>query len=328
MRRREVIVLLGAAIALPSNLYGQEPTRRMRRIGYLSSGLAAAVPRFTEAFRRGMRDLGWVEGQNIFIEYRFAEGKLDQLPDLASYLVRQQVELIFATPGSAAVAASKATSTIPIIMRGVGDPVALGLIRSLGSPSTNVTGLSYSVGTATIGKGLELLKEAVPSVERVAILSNPSNPSHPVAIDYIKDIARLLGVQLQLLEARGPDEFELAFGAMAKENVGGLLVIADPTFLSYVKSLLEFTMKYRLPSVHGLREEVDAGGLMSYGPNTESQFRQAAVYVDKILKGTKPSELPVEQPTHFELVVNLRTAKVLGLTMSPMLLARADDVIE
>src|SRR5947199_3205165 len=215
MRRREVIVLLGAAIALPSNLYGQEPTRRMRRIGYLSSGLAAAVPRFTEAFRRGMRDLGWVEGQNIFIEYRFAEGKLDQLPDLASYLVRQQVELIFATPGSAAVAASKATSTIPIIMRGVGDPVALGLIRSLATPGTNVTGLSYSVGTATIGKGLELLREAVPGVERVAILSNPSNPSHRLAVDYIKEIAGLIGVQLQLLEARGPDEFELAFRAMA-----------------------------------------------------------------------------------------------------------------
>ena len=328
MRRRELIMLVGAAIALPRDLHGQEPTRRMRRIGYLSSGLATAVPRFTEAFRLGMRDLGWVEGQNIFIEYRFADGKVDQLSDLASDLVGRDVELIFATPGSAAVAASKLTTTIPIIMRGVGDPVALGLVRSLASPGTNVTGLSYSVGTATIGKGLELLKEAVPGVERVAILSNPSNPSHRLAVDYIKEIAGLIGVQLQLLEARGPDELELAFRAMAKERVSALLVIADPTFLSYIKAVLEFAMKNRLPSVHGLREEVDAGGLMSYGPNTESQFRHAAVYVDKILKGTKPSELPVEQPTHFELVVNLKTAKVLGLTMPTTLLARADEVIE
>jgi len=182
VRRRDFIVVFGGALALPSNLYGQEPTQRIRRIGYLSAGVAGAVPRFTEAFRQGMRDLGWVEGQNIFIEYRFANGKADLLSDLASDLVRHEVELIFATPGSAAVAASKATSTIPIIMRGVGDPVALGLIRSLASPGTNVTGLSYSVGTATIGKGLELLKEALPGVARIAILSNPSNPSHALAL--------------------------------------------------------------------------------------------------------------------------------------------------
>jgi len=300
----------------------------MRRIGYLSSGVAAAVPRFTEAFRQGMRDLGWVEGQNIFIEYRFADGKADRLSDLASDLVRHEVELIFATPGSAAVAASKATSTIPIIMRGVGDPVALGLIRSLASPGTNVTGLSYSVGTTTIGKGLELLKEALPGVERVAILSNPSNPSHALAIDYIKDVARLLRVQCHFLEARGPEEFDIAFGAIAKQGVGALLVVADATFLSYIARIVEFTMKEHLPSVHGLREEAEAGGLMSYGPNTESQFRQATVFVDKVLKGAKPSELPVEQPTQFELVINLKTAKVLGLTMPSTLLALANEVIE
>ena len=328
MRRRDFIVIFGGAIALPPNLYGQEPTRSMRRIGYLSSGVAGAVPRFTEAFRQGMRDLGWVEGQNIFIEYRFAEGKADRLSDLASDLVRHEVELIFATPGSAAVAASKATSTIPIIMRGVGDPVALGLIRSLATPGTNVTGLSYSVGTATIGKGLELLKEALPGVERVAILSNPSNPSHALAIDYIKDVARSLRVQPHFLEARGPEEFDIAFGAMANERVGALLVVADATFLSYIARIVEFTMKERLPSVHGLREEAEAGGLLSYGPNTELQFRKAAVFVDKVLKGAKPSELPVEQPTQFELVINLKTAKVLGLTMPSTLLALANEVIE
>jgi len=275
-----------------------------------------------------MRDLGWVEGQNIYIEYRFAEGKAERLSDLASDLVRHEVELIFATPSSAAVAASEATSTIPIIMRGVGDPVALGLIKSLATPGTNVTGLSYSVGTATIGKGLELLKEASPGVERVAILSNPSNPSHALAIDYIKEVARSLRVQLHFLEARGPEEFDIAFDAMAKESAGALLVIADSTFLSYIARLVEFTMKKRLPSVHGLREEAEAGGLMSYGPNTESQFRQAAVFVDKVLKGTKPSELPVEQPTQFELVINLKTAKVLGLTMPSTLLALANELIE
>jgi putative ABC transport system substrate-binding protein len=300
----------------------------VRRIGYLTSGRASAGALFLEAFRQGLRDLGWVEQRNISIEYRFADDQSDRLPALAADLVRHDVEIIMATPSVAAVAASKATSTIPIVMRGVGDPVGLGLVKGLARPGTNVTGISYSVGHTTIAKGLELLKEAVPGLQSVAILANPSNPTHVFALSNIREIAQPLGVQLLVLEARGPDEFELAFDAMTREHVGGLLVVADPTFFGYREQLVAFTLKKRLASVHGLREEAEAGGLISYGPDTVSQFRQAAVYVDKILKGAKPSELPVEQPSEFGLVINLKTAKLLDLTMPQTLLARANEIVE
>ena len=317
------MVILAAPLAADG-----QPTGKVHRIGYLSGSSATAVLRFVEGFRQGLRDLGWVEGQNIVIDYRFAEGRFDRLPDLAAELVRLKVEVIVAGPTPPAVAAKNATGTIPIVMYAVGDPVGQGLVASLARPGGNVTGLSFTVGSETFGKGLELLKETVPEVRRLAVLSNPANASHALAIENVKVAARSLGVQLQLLEARGPEEFEGAFAAMAKERVAALLVPTDPVFFLHRARLAELAAKNRLPSVHSLREYVEAGGLMSYGPSLLDLLRRAATFVDKILKGAKPADLPVEQPTKFELVINLKTAKALGLTIPQSLLLRTDQVIE
>ena len=292
------------------------PTGKVYRIGYLAAGSAIASQLPVEAFREGLRELGLVEGQNIVIDYRFAEGRFDRLPDLAAELVRLRVDVIMAGPTPPAVAAKNATGTIPIVMAGVGDPVELGLIASLARPGGNVTGLSFSVGMDIFGKGLELLREVVPKFRRVAILSNPANPSHALAITNVKAAAGSLGVQLQLLEAREPNQFDGAFAAMTKERVDALLVVADGMFIFHRARLADLAAKNRVPSMHGVRENVEAGGLMSYGPSTVAAWRRAAFFVDRILKGTKPADLPVEQPTKFELVINLKTAKVLGLTVS------------
>ena len=304
------------------------PTGKVYRIGYLGMGSATVSPPFVEAFREGLRELGLVEGQNIVIDYRFAEGRFDRLPELAAELVLLRVDVIMAGPTPPAMAAKNATGTIPIVMAGVGDPVELGLIASLARPGANVTGLSFSVGMDIFGKGLELLREAVPKFRRVAILSNPGNPSHALAITNVKAAAGSFGVQLQLLEAREPNQFDGAFAAMAKERVDALLVVADGMFILHRARLADLAAKNRVPSMHGVRENVEAGGLMSYGPSTVAAWRRAAFFVDRILKGAKPADLPVEQPTKFELVVNLKTAKTLGLTIPPSLLARADEVIE
>jgi putative tryptophan/tyrosine transport system substrate-binding protein len=226
------------------------------------------------------------------------------------------------------VAAKNATGTIPIVMWGVGDPVGLGLIASLARPGGNVTGLSFSVGMDTFGKGLELLKEAVPRIRRVAILSNPANPAHALAISNVKAAAPSLGVQLELLEARQPHQLDGAFAAMAKGRAEALLVVSDSMFVIHRARLADLAAKNRVPSMYGVRENVDAGGLISYGPSTVAASRRAAAFVDKILRGAKPADLPVEQPTEFELVINLKTAKALGLTVPPSLLARADHIIE
>jgi ABC-type uncharacterized transport system substrate-binding protein len=327
MKRREFITLLGGAAAWPFAARAQQ-TRKVHRVGYLSGGSATASLRYVEGFRQGLRDLGWVEGQNIVIDYRFAEGRFDRLPDLAAELVRLRVEVIVAGPTPPAMAAKNAAGTIPIVMWGVGDPVGQGLIASLARPGENVTGLSFSVGWETFGKGLALLKETFPNVRRVAVLSNPANASHALAIENAKVTARSLGVQLQLLEARGPEEFDGAFAAMAKERVAALLVLTDPVFFLHRARLADLAAKNRLPSMHSIREYVEAGGLMSYGPSLPDLERRAATFVDKILKGAKPADLPVEQPTKFELVVNLKTAKAIGLTIPQTLLFRADEVIE
>jgi ABC-type uncharacterized transport system substrate-binding protein len=318
--------LAGAAALLPVPLAAEaQPVGKVWRIGYLSSSSATANP---EAFRQGLRELGWVEGQNIAIDYRFAEDRFDRLPELAAELVRLKVDVIVAGPTQPAVAAKNATRTIPIVMVSAAEPVELGLIASLARPGGNVTGLSFSVNLELFGKGLELLKEAVPKLRRVAVLSNPANPTQARAIDKVKVAARSLAIPLQLLEARGPNEFDGAFAAMAKQRVEALLVVAEGLFLRHRARLADLEAKYRLPSMHGLKENVEAGGLMSYGPSIVATFRRAAVFVDKILKGTKPGDLPVEQPSKFELVINLKTAKALGLTIPPSLLARADQVIE
>jgi ABC-type uncharacterized transport system substrate-binding protein len=325
-RRAFIGSLAGGLLAAPLAA-GAQPAGRLPRIGYLGTRTPSDFG--LDAFRQGLGELGWVENQNIVIDYRFAEGKFDRLPDLAAELVRLKVDILVthSTPGAAA--GKNATDSIPIVMIAVGDPVGLGLIASLARPGGNVTGLSFSiVGLEMIGKQLELLKETVPKIRRVAILSNATNPTKPVGIRDVNVAARSLGVQLQLLEARGPNEFDSAFAAMARERVGALLVVADSMFVFHRTRLADLAARSRLPAVYGWREHVEAGGLMSYGPSLRDLFRRAATYVDKMLRGTKPADLPVEQPTKFEVVVNLKTAKALGLTIPPSLLQRADLVIE
>jgi putative ABC transport system substrate-binding protein len=320
-RLAAALLLLAAPLTAEVQLAGKS-----YRIGYLSSGSSTATP-LIEAFRQRLRELGWIEGQNIIIDYRFAGYRYDRLPDLAADLVGLKVDVIVAPATPAATAAKKATGTIPIVMIGVGDPVGTGFIASLARPGGNVTGSSYSVGLEIYAKQLELLKETVPKVRRVAILSNPTNPGHPLWMNEIQGAGRSLGVQLQFLEAQGPTEFDGAFAAMAKERAGALLVVADGMFMLHRTRIADLAAKSRLPSL-GYRELVEAGGLMSYGPSLPDLWRRAATFVDKILKGVKPADLPVEQPTKFELVVNLKTAKGLGLTIPQSLLLRADQVIE
>ena len=326
--RRTFLTGAGAVLLAAPRAAEAQPAGRVPRIGFLGTRSPSDTSPYLDAFRQGLRELGRVEGQNIVIDYRFAEGRFDRLSDLAAELVRLKVDIIVAATTPAAVAAKKATETIPIVAISVGDPVGLGLIASLARPGGNLTGLSYSVGLEIAGKGLELLKETVPKVRRVAILSNPGNPFQPLAITEVNVAARSLGVQLQLLEARGPNELDGAFAAMAQERVGALLVVADSLFLLHRTRLADLAARSRLPAAYGSTENVEAGGLMSYGPSIRDFYRRAATYVDKILKGAKPGDLPVEQPTKFELVINLKTAKALGLTIPPSLLQRADEVIE
>lgn len=296
-----------------------------RRIGYLASGPAGSG--FQDAFRAGMRELGWVEGQNISIEFRFADTHYERLPDLAAELVRLKVDIIVAQPTAAAYAARRATTSIPIVMVNVGDPVRLKLAESLGRPGGNATGTAFSVGLESIAKSLQLFKDTVPKLRRLAVLSNPANPAQPLTVNDLKVSAKTLGLELLLLEARQPDEFEAAFAAMNKERVEALLVVPEAMFILHGVRLAELASKQRLPTMHGVRQNVDTGGLMSYGPRLTDASRRAASYVDRILKGAKPADLPIEQPSKFELVINLKTARVLELTIPQSVLLRADEVI-
>ena len=328
MRRREFIALVGVAIACPMGVRAQQQTGKVPRIGFLSLTSPSDRPPLLDAFRQGLRDLGWVEGQNIVIDYRYAEGRVDRLPDLAAELVRLKVDLMLSWGTQGVTAAKNATETIPIVMIAVRDPVGIGLIASLARPGGNVTGVSGYAGLEIVAKQLELLKETVPKIRRVAILSNPTNAYHQLAIRQVNVQARPLGLQLQFLEARGPNEFDGAFAAMAKERVGALLVLSDAMLNSHGTRLADLAATSRLPAAYGVRESVEAGGLMSYGPSFLDLFRRSATFVDKILKGAKPADLPVEQPTKFELVINLKAAKAIGLEVPPLLIARADELIE
>jgi len=328
VRRREFIALVGGAIACPMDVRAQQQAEKVPRIGYLRVTSASDRPPLLDAFRQGLRELGWVEGQNIVIDYRFAEGRLDRLPDLAAELVRLKVDVIVSLGTQGVTAAKNATETIPIVMIAVRDPVGAGLIASLARPGGNVTGVSGYAGLETVAKQLELLKETVPKIRRVAILLNPTNAYHSLAMREVNVAAQTLGVQLQLLEARGPNEFDGAFAAMVKERVGALLVLSDVIFNSHASRLADLAARSRLPTAYAVRESVEAGGLMSYGPSFLELYRRSATYVDKIVKGAKPADLPVEQPTKFELVINLKAAKALGLEVPPLLIAQADELIE
>jgi len=299
----------------------------MARIGWLSTGSTTSHGPLLEGFREGLRELGYMEGRNIAIEYRWAEGRLDRLPQLATELVQLKVDVLV-TAGSPGIRAAKqATTTIPIVMAAGGDPVGSGYVASLARPGGNITGLS-NLAEDLVAKLLELLKGAVPGVSRVAVLSNPANPAHASFRRVIQSAGRTMGVTLLPVDARGPAEFDGAFATMIRERAGGLVELPDPMFLTERHRLTGLANQNRLPAIYGFREHAAAGGLMAYGVNLRDSYRRAAIYVDKILKGAKPGDLPVEQPTKFELVINLKTARVLGLTIPPSLLLRADEVIQ
>ena len=281
-----------------------------------------------DAFRQGLRELGYIEGKNVAIECKSADGKSDRLDEAASELVRLNVNVIVAAGAKlVARAAKRATQTIPIVMTNAADPVETGLITSLARPGSNVTGL-VTISPELGGKRLALLKEAFPKVDRVAVLTNPANPDQKVRLKEIEVAAQALGLRLQVLEVREPSDFDLAFSAITREHAHALLPLGDPLIVSNRTRLVDFAAKNRLPAMYHRMEFVDVGGLMAYGPNYDELFRRAATFVDKILKGAKPGNLPVEQPTKFELVINLKAVKTLGLAITPSVLARADKIIE
>jgi putative tryptophan/tyrosine transport system substrate-binding protein len=305
----------------------QQP-KKFYRIGYLSVSDAATGSTRSEAIRLALRELGYIEGQNIAIDYRYAEGKLDRFPELAVELVRLKVDIILVAGGNTLIRAAKnATKTIPIVMTGDGtDPVKAGFVESLARPGGNVTGLALLVSELH-GKRLELLKEAVPKLARVAVLYDPALPANVPQLKDIQDAAHALGLTIQPWEVRSTDDFDRVFAALNKQRPDGLYVIQGRLMGANRKRIVGFALKSRLPSVHYNREFADAGGLMSYGADPAHGYRRVAWYVDKILKGAKPADLPVEQPTKFEFVINLKTAKQIGLTIPPNVLARADRVI-
>jgi putative tryptophan/tyrosine transport system substrate-binding protein len=300
---------------------------KVHRIGTLSAlGTTPGRNPFVEAFLEGMRTLGYVEGQNFVLEYRGAEGQFEGFPDLAAELVRLKVDVIVAQGTPAALAAKHATTMIPVVMVGVGDPVGSGLVASLARPGGNITGLS-NLSPELVGKQLEFLKDVRPTVSRVAVLWNPANPAHALLVRAADVAAQALGVQLHIVEGRGPDAFDSTFAAMTSAHAGALLVLADNIFFEHRRRLAELAAMSYLPTMHQDGRMVEAGGLISYAASVPDVWRHGATYVDKILKGAKPADLPVEQPTKFELVINLKTAKALGLTIPPTLLFQADEVI-
>jgi putative ABC transport system substrate-binding protein len=320
-----VLLLLAAPLATAT----AQPPEKVPRVGYLSPGSPSEPfrQRRFEAFRQGLRELGYVEGQNIAIESRWAEGKYDRYPALAADLVRLKVDVIVAVGGRASEVAKHATRTIPIVMSVVIDPLGSGLVASLARPGGNVTGISLMT-LDLVGKQLEVLKEVVPKVSRVALLWNPDNPGSAAQLREAEAAARALGVRLQILAARDPQEIDSAFAAMTRGRAAALVVLADAILLNQRRQIAELAAERRLPAVYGPSEHAEAGGLMAYSANLLDLERRAATYVDKILKGAKPADLPVQQPTKFELVINLKTAKALGLTIPPSLVLRADQVIE
>ena len=327
MRRREFLgVLGGTACTWPLSLRAQH-SPKVPKVGFLGNSTAVLEANLVGPFRNGLRELGYEEGRNILIEYRWADGDYQRLPDLIDNLLAANVDLIVTAGTPAALAVKKATTSVPLVMVAVGDPVGSGIVPSLSRPGGNITGLS-SIAPDLEGKRLELLREVAPKVSRVALFWNPTNFFHAVSLQQARAGAQTLRIDLQLLGVSTSEELDQAFAAIIRTRPDALLLLADRVFLHNRVRIMEFAGKHRLPSVNAYRELVEAGGLMSYGPSYEEMHRRAAIYVDKIIKGTNPGELPVEQPAKFTLVVNLNAAKALGLEIPPTLLARADEVIE
>ena len=325
MRLIGLAVILSLALA-PLAALAQQPPGKVYNIGYVGLGSSFAGPNRT-AFYRGLQEHGWIEGQNFVLTTRFAQFKSERLREMVAELVQRKVDVIVVSTAEGALAAKHGTSTIPIVAVSPADAVAIGLVASLARPGANVTGLSY-LGTELIAKQMELLKEAVPNLSRVAALSNPANPTHAPRLRAAALAAQGLRVHLEPIEARTPSELDKAFATMMRARVGGVLVLSDPMFNDEARRLAQLASTSGLPAIYGFRMWVDAGGLMSYGPDFPNLFHRAAAYVDKILKGAKPGDLPVEQPTKFDLVINLKTAKALGLTIPQTILVRADEIIQ
>jgi putative tryptophan/tyrosine transport system substrate-binding protein len=326
MTRKFLGLLLTGLLVLTASIAEAQQAKKVPRIGVLWVYSPTIASPFAEAFRQGLRGLSYVEGQNIALEERWAEGRFDRLPSLAAELVRLNVDIIVTSSTPGAQAGQQATRSIPVIMTTVSDPVESGLVSSLARPGGNVTGLSLMHPDLT-GKRLELLKEVIPNLSRVAVLSNPANPIIPPLLRETEAAARALGLQLQVVEVRGPTEFDNAFSAMTRDRAGALVVLPDAIFQNERRRIAALAAKGRLPAMYAWTEAVDEGGLMAYGASVPDIFRRAAVYVDKILKGAKPADLPVEQPMKFELVINLKTANQIGLTIPPNVLARATKII-
>jgi putative ABC transport system substrate-binding protein len=321
---RRIVVGLLLTFFLPTIAEAQQATK-VHRIGFLSITSPSSPGSHDEAFRQGLRELGYVEGRSIVIEYRYAEGNIERLSKLASELVRLKVDVLVAAAGApGALAAKRVTKTIPIVIASVADPVALGLVANLAKPGGNVTGLSL-LGPDTAGKRLQILKEVVPALSSVAVLWNPANPGNTLILEEIRVAARALGVKVQSLAAHGPKDFETAF--TAARGAGGIMPLGDPGQVLHRAPIIGLAGRYRLPAMYPFRQFVEDGGLMYYGASLDDLYRRTATYVDKILKGRKPADLPVEQPKKFEFFINLKTAKQIGLTIPPNVLARADRVI-
>jgi putative ABC transport system substrate-binding protein len=325
MRRREFITLLGGMATWPLLLRAQQ-SANVPRLGFLVFGPVSAYAGRVEALRAGLRQLGYVEGKNIVIEFRWAE-MVDQLPELAAELVRMNADVIFAMSSTEVEPTRQATKTIPIVFATHADPVGLGHVASLARPGGNITGLTIIL-TDLVAKQLEILKGAVPQATRIGVLFSPTAPSHRPAVQAVETAGERLGVQLVMLPVRTVEDFEGAFSTMSREHVGGFLVVASPLFSLDRARLADLALKHRLPGMFGNKENVEAGALMSYAADFNDMVQRAATYVDKILKGAKPADLPVEQASKYELVINLKTAKAIGLTFSESFLLRADKVIE
>ena len=325
--RRTFLAGTGAVLlAAPLAAEAQQPGK-VYRVGFLGNSTAALEGNLVGPVREGLRDLGYIEGRNILIEYRWADGKYERFPALIAELAALKVDVIVTAGTPAALAVNKTTPSIPLVMAAVGDPIGVGLVASLARPGGNVTGLS-AIAPELEGKRLELLKEVVPKLSHIAVLWNPDNPFQAGSLKETKTGAQVLGIKVQLLGVRVSEEFPAAFAAILKERPGALLVLADRIFLHNRARIVGFETTHRLPGVYAYRELVEAGGLMSFGPSYAGMHRRAAYYVDKILKGAKPGDLPVEQPTKFDFIINLKTAKALGLTIPQSLLQRADEIIQ
>jgi ABC-type uncharacterized transport system substrate-binding protein len=310
------------ALSIPLTAEAQ----RTPKVGWIEAGSRSANQHFLDAFRQGLRDLQYIEGQNIVIEDRWADGRAERFPELLAELIRSKVDVIVVASTPGASAAKRTESMTPVVFWGVSDPVGIGLVASLGHPGGNITGLGLEDGLS--GKWLELLKEAVPNAIRLAVLWNPGSRGLESRVRELQAAAAALKLRLYAFEVRSVTELDGAFNAMSKTHVGGLVVLVDPLTLRHRESIVRLAARTRLPAIYGFPEFARAGGLVAYGPSVPDQARRAATYVDKILKGAKPADLPVEQPTKFELVINMKTAKTLGLTIPQSVLGRADEIIQ